>query len=123
MTSTVRNAVAIVIALAALNLSPLSDNGLSTAEAQTCNITAGPTGWVVDRHIGAVSVFGDLRVRFNGYSARDGIFIDLKAPGFSYQALIEKGQQGRYTICGREVTVTAIWAYGAVEPDVRVSAF
>lgn len=95
----------------------------STAQAQTCNISAGPTGWVVDRNIGAVSVFGDLRVRFNGYSEHDGIFIDLKAPGFSYQALIEKGQQGRYTICGIDVTVTAIWPYGAVEPDVRVSAF
>lgn len=93
------------------------------ASAQTCQITSGPTGWVVDRHIGAVSVFGDLRVRFNGYSEHDGIFVDLKAPGFSHQALIEKGQVGRYTICGMEVTVTAIWAYGAVEPDVRVSAF
>lgn len=93
------------------------------ATAQTCRITPGPTGWSVDRQIGAVSVFGDLRVRFNGYSENDGIFVDLKAPGFSYQALIEKGQQGRYTICGMEVTITATWAYGAVEPDVRVSAF
>lgn len=93
------------------------------ASAQTCRIAPGPTGWTVDRHIGAVSVFGDLRVRFNGYSEHDGIFVDLKAPGFAYQALIEKGQQGRYTICGMDVTVTAIWAYGAVEPDIRVSAF
>lgn len=123
MTSAVRNAVAIAIASAALTVAPVSDSGPSTAQAQTCSITPGPTGWVVDRNIGAVSVFGDLRVRFNGYSEHDGIFIDLRAPGFSYQALIEKGQQGRYTICGMEVTVTAIWAYGAVYPDVRVSAF
>lgn len=77
--------------------------GNESAFGASCRIEGSNYGFGFEDD-GVVHTWGDLKIRRNSMQPQ-GMFVDVKAPGFLESILLTSGVPARRTICGEDVSI------------------